>query len=106
MVRRYYPSVSLALGLRFDEALHYIRSQATTPTTEIARREPNPLGFVEPPAQEPLFVSSGNSDSLSWLVNIVPRSASVTKGSYRDAGTFEATIGYRELPFVGRVISH
>ena len=105
MVRRYYPSVSLALGLRFDEALHYIRSQATTPTTEIARREPDPLGFVDPsPAQEPLFVSSGNSDSLSWLVNIVPRSASVTKGSYRDAGTFEATIGYRELPFDPRLI--
>ena len=105
MVRRFYPSVTLALGIRFDEALHYIRGQATTPSTEIARREPDPLGFVDPPpAQEPLFVSSGNSDALSWLVNIVPRSASCTKASYRDAGTFEASIGYHELPFDPRLI--
>ena len=100
MARRYYPSCVVALGIRFDEALHYIRSQSKTPTTEIQRRTDTPIQ----PTQEPLFISSGNSDPLSWLLNRVPRSANVTKPGYRDAGTFDVEIGYRELPFDPRLI--
>ena len=36
--RVFYPSCTVAIGLRFDDALHYIRSAAVTPETEIARR--------------------------------------------------------------------
>lgn len=38
--RVFYPSCTVAIGLRFDDALHYIKSAAVTPETEIARRLP------------------------------------------------------------------
>ncbi len=110
--RVFYPSCTVAIGLRFDDALHYIRSAAVTPETEIARRlPPGDLNrsqiqslFDAVPTQEPLFVSSGNSDALSWLVNVVPRSAVVSKPGFRDAGTFDLELGYHELPFDPRLV--
>ena len=111
MLRFYYPSCTVALGVRFDDALHYIREARLTPQTEVARRTPaSDLSRSDiqalldaTPTQEPLFVASGNSDSLSWLVNVVPRSANVTKPGYRDAGTFDLELGFHELPFDPRL---
>ena len=104
-VRRYYPGVTVAIGLRFDDALHYIRQANKTPTTEIARRRaPEQASIADAealiasiPGTEPLFLSTP-SDSLSWLVNVVPRSASITKPGFRDTGTFDIEVGYHELP--------
>lgn len=112
MARVFYPSCTVALGVRFDEALHFIRGQSKTPTTEIARRTP-PSQLTQSqasallssiPGQEPLFISSGNSDALSWLVNVVPWTASVTKPGFRDAGTFDVGLGFHALPFDPRLM--
>lgn len=104
-LRVYYPSVTVALGIRFDEALHIIREGRKTPSTEIARRvPPNQQSLNDLQASldaqastEPLFVST-KSDDLSWLVNQVPRTAEVTKPGYEEAGTFRAIFGFHEFP--------
>ena len=111
MARRFYPSVTVAIGLRFDDALHYIRAQAKTPSTEVARRQA-PYSFQAQqqsrldsiPSVEPLFVSSGNSDPLTWLVNQVARSGNLTKPGFRDAGTFRIDLGYHDLPIDPRLV--
>ena len=111
MARRIYPSITVAIGLRFDDALHYIRAQKTTPSTEIARRQ-SPLSFQAQqqqrldsiPSTEPLFVSSGNSDPLTWLVNVVARGGNLTKPGFRDAGTFRIDLGYHDLPIDPRLV--
>ena len=109
MIRRFYPSVTCAIGLRFDDALTVLK--AVTPSKQVARA-PSTMSFIAQqqarlnniPSVEPLFVSSGNSDPLSWLVNIVPRAASYTKPGFRDAGTFRIDLGYHDLPIDPRLI--
>lgn len=109
MIRRFYPSVTCAIGLRFDDALTVLK--AVTPSKQVARA-PSTMSFIAQqqarlnniPSVEPLFVSSGNSDPLSWLVNVVPRSASFTKPGFRDAGTFRVDLGYHDLPIDPRLV--
>lgn len=116
--RVYYPSVTVSIGLRFDQALHVLRTAAQTATNEISRRDaPNALVQFLPrsaslndrtlsaaeaaqdaqPGSEPLFVGT-SSDSLTWLCNVVPRVADWTKPGYGEAGSFSVTLGFNELP--------
>lgn len=108
-IRRFYPSITCAIGLRFDDALTVLK--AASPSKQVARA-PSSQSFYQQqlqrlnsiPSVEPLFVSSGNSDPLSWLVNIVPRSAQLTKPGFRDAGTFRIELGYHDLPIDPRLV--
>lgn len=116
----YYPSCVVNFRLRFDEVFRVSElpeagrqggeldsesqtAPAASSTLNLirglsARRAEGPV-----PDSRPLITQTGDSN-LSFVVNRVPRSASVTLPGYRQAGQFSLEFDWRELPIDPRLI--
>jgi len=83
----YYPSCVVALGIRFDSTFSIV------PDAPVA----GPSRGGELVGLTPLVIGPP-TNSLSWVLNLVPRNASVTRPSFKKAGTATITLSYQSLP--------
>ena len=98
----FYPSMVVNLQLRFDEGSTPGTDQPTPKSADdlcdaIIPSKPSTGG------EQPVILDRGIGD-LSQIIGIVPRSASVTIPGYRQAGTFNIELAFRDLPLDPRVI--
>lgn len=97
----YHPSVVVNLRIRFDEALNVVQTQQPDPESVIdlvTGRLDSPT-----PLSRPLFLD-GAGDKLSHVVGRQPLNMSVEKNGYRQAGTFDMVLDWRDLPIDPRAI--
>ena len=94
----FYPSLVATLELRFDEGLTVLTPGPKT-QAELAKSGARP----SPQVEEPLIFAKG-ADNFSHKIAIVPRSASVELPGYRQAGKFEISFAYSDLPLDPRVL--
>jgi len=95
----YYPSMVVNLQIRLDEGRDVIGDPKTAEDLAASG------GRIVPPVEQgPEVLAGGDSDDLSHVLGIVPRSASVELPGYRQAGKFSLELEYRDLPLDPRVI--
>lgn len=96
----YRPSCVVHLKLRFDEVL----------TLEVVPPPQTLLGMTQAPATapptttEPLILRSSSGDQFSWVSARVPTALSYELPGYRQAGTFELEMPFREMPIDPRTL--
>ncbi len=95
----YYPSLVCNFRLRFDEAL----TISNIPDAQPQSGDVDAVSGVGAPTSLPLILRTG-PDELSHVLNRVPKTASVTLPSYRQAGTFQLEFDWRELPIDPRLL--
>lgn len=88
----FYPSLVVNLTLRFDEALTSV-AYAPKSTQRVG---------ADPPA--PTTAPLLPKDDLTQLIGLVPKQATVELPGYRQAGTFNFTLEYKDLPIDPRAI--
>ena len=98
----FYPSLVVNLRLLFDETL-LVQEQAQVPLPDPSSGIVDAVSGSDPPTVRPLVTQRGNTN-FSFIMNRVPRSATVELPSYRTAGKFTVEIDWRELPIDSRVV--
>lgn len=100
------PNCVFNLELRFDEALHVV----TTPDpVSVEARVANPPGddvrnlINNLSTQEPLITQRGDGN-VSYVLNRLPKKATVELPGYRQAGNFEITLPFVDLPLDPRTL--
>jgi hypothetical protein len=96
----FYPSCVVNLKLRFDEALHVVTTP--DPVSTDGRAEAPATGAAQH-TLEPLILQRGSANA-SFVLNRVPKKASVELPGYRQAGTFNLTFDFKELPIDPRTV--
>lgn len=94
------PSLVVDLKLRFDEALHVVRLPDPG-SIDRSLQSPN-LGSTSR-GLEPLLTQTGDQNA-SFVFGRVPKTGSVELPGYRQAGTFEFTFDWRDLPIDARTV--
>lgn len=95
----WYPSLVVNLQLRLDEGLELIGTPKAPSDLAGGDTLPSRAGTK----LEPVVTEQGG-DNLSKVIGIVPKSCTVELPAYRQAGTFEFEIEFRDLPLDPRVI--
>lgn len=95
----WYPSLVVNLKLRFDESLHL----QPEPALSTVEGEVNDPASGDAEAGEPLIVNRGE-ENTSFILNRVPRGGAIEMPGYRQAGQFEFTFDFRDLPIDPRTI--
>ncbi len=98
----FYPSLVVNLQIRFDEGLALVAQPkaAEDLAGDNAVASAASTGGM---GRGPVVLQTG-ADNLSQIVGLVPRSASVDLPGYRQAGTFNVDLEFRDLPLDPRVI--
>lgn len=91
----YYPSVVIGLRIQFDESL----TEVTVTAPEESAT--NPSAASPEVSENPLF---GTSNDLTFVADIVPKSATVELPAQRQAGKFKVELDWRTLPIDPRAI--
>lgn len=96
----WYPSCVVNIRLRFDEAFQITEIPDAGPQggDDTAQAATNAR-----PVLRPLITQTG-SNNLSFVMNRIPKSATVELPGYRQAGTFQLEFDWRELPIDPRLI--
>ena len=94
----FYPSLVANLQILFDEGLTLAASPSSS---ESLASSGGDLGVARIP--KPLFTTPG-SNKFSFSLGVVPRQASIELPGYRQAGTFEMTLPFRDFPLDPRVV--
>jgi len=97
----YYPSCVVNLRLRFDEALHIVPVPA--PESDAARAAAPPTSRDAAPDLLPLILRTGE-ENVSFVMGRVPKKANIELPGYRQAGTFNLTFDFKELPIDPRTV--
>lgn len=95
----YRPSMVLHLKLRFDESLHVVPEP---PLVNVADQLAG-IEVPKTPTIEPLITRRG-ADNVSFIMNRTPLKAEIELPGYRQAGTFNFTLNFRDLPIDPRTI--
>lgn len=102
----FYPSLVVNLRVRFDESLHVVTApepQSTddrllsTPLDDIDRLIAR-LAMIRP------LVTRGGDDNVSYVLDRVPKKGDVSRPGYRQAGQFNFTFDFRDLPIDPRTV--
>jgi len=121
----YWPSCVVAIGLRFDDAVHLATNRQALARGQPSRIQPGGQSLTDadfkkllrgqrlvqdrpgtPAGPDTLdqvregapLVFGSPSDQLSWVLNVDPRSAMCRRPGYRRAGEAHLTVGFHELP--------
>lgn len=127
----YRPACVLNLKLLFDDALLGTNAPAPTPQTTDARAQVANRGVlpalttpinrrvvsadgaevtfldgetVTPPRPRRPRAFTGGDSRVSYVLNRVPKRGTVERPGYRQAGTFEFTIDFKDLPIAPQLI--
>jgi hypothetical protein len=100
----YRPSLVVNLKLRFDDRLTVSSApepettdqRLTSPSKSPGVRVPQPL--VAQPTKAP------PNDQISWIMARIPKSGGFEKPGYRQAGKFNFTFDFRDLPIDPRTV--
>ena len=95
----FYPSCTVNLRVRFDEALQLVDVPPPVPQDG----EVDAITGAQGPVLRPLITERG-ANVFTQIMNRVPRSASVELPGYRQAGTFSLEFDWRELPIDPRLM--
>lgn len=95
----YRPSLVVHLKLRFDESLH-IQPEPELLSVDDALQT---VAVDAPPPLEPLITRRG-AENVSFIMNRTPLKCEVELPGYRQAGTFNLTVAFRDLPIDPRTI--
>jgi len=96
----FYPSVAVNLIIRFDEALLNGSTPSPKTATEGATAQLGGLGSAAAKAA----LLDGASDSLTHVVALIPKSATIELPTFRQAPKFNLTFSFRDLPMDPRAI--
>lgn len=96
----WYPSLIVNIKLRFDEALHIVPDP---PLSTTADELANPARGTAGGQPEPLIMRRGD-ENTSFVLNRVPKRATVELPGYRQAGQFSFEMDFRELPIDPRTV--
>lgn len=98
----FYPSCVVNFRMRFDESL-LVNEQSNIPDPLPQTGIPGATVAPSPSTIRPLVTQRGETN-FSFILNRVPKSASIELPSYRTAGKFTVEIDWRELPIDPRLI--
>lgn len=99
----FYPSLAVTLRIRFDSAFRVLKEEAAE-TLSVEDLVLEPRG-VQKAVLDPLLGSFPQGrDDFSHIVYISPFSASVELPGYRQAGKFNLSFRWRELPIDPRLV--
>lgn len=90
----FYPSLVVNFKIRFDEALTTSAPDYSQSLSEIQK------ALADPQSTSKLVAK----DNLSQIMGLIPKSASVELPGYRQAGKFNLTFEYKDLPLDPRCI--
>lgn len=100
-VEVYYPSCVVNLLIRFDERFSLTREGAQAfSTEELLSRANSPQANIG----NMLVLSGTSPDGLSHIAGRIPKKASVELPAYRQAGKFNLTFDFRDLPIDPRLV--
>lgn len=112
----WYPACICNFLVRYDETLQVVNlPPALEQAGEKDLEDVSRLGFTgtqavppdgpkaEASAVEPLLVFTGEADTASEFLDIIPKSCSIELPGYRTAGTFNITVQWNELPIDPRL---
>lgn len=97
-----FPSMVVAITIRFDDSYHVLDSAMPAPQSSTDLANGNPMVFG-PPNLVPL-IDRGAVDQLTQIGAQLPKSGSVELPGFRQAGHFEFTFDFRNLPIDPRLI--
>lgn len=95
----FYPSMVVNIRLKFDESLHIQPESdpvSTDQTVGTSERVGDGLG-------EPLITRRGD-DNVTFVQNRIPIKGNVELPAYRQAGTFQFSFAFRDLPLDPRTV--
>lgn len=95
------PSWVLNFKLKFDESLTVTTEPDAESVDERLANPSAPIAFSKP---QPLITQQG-ADNVTFVMQRVPKAASMEKPGYRQAGKWSATLDFTELPIDPRTIS-
>lgn len=101
LAQYYHPSMVVNLRLRFDEALNVTIIEQPDPDSVVdlvTGRLDDATKLSRP------LILDGAGDKLSHVVGRIPKNASIELNGYRQAGTFEMTLDWQDLPIDPRAI--
>lgn len=97
----FYPSLVCNLRLMFDEALHTTATPPPAPVSTAERAAQRAACHGVEPLHDPLVVRPG---AITFVMDRVPKKASVNLKGYREAATFDLTFDFRQLPIDPRAV--
>jgi hypothetical protein len=95
------PSAVVNFKLMFDDALHPI--SVPSPVTVDSRVRTPPRGGANRPSQQATMFSRSDEDT-SWIYARIPKRMSVEDPGFRQAGKFDMTLDFRDLPIDPRTV--
>lgn len=95
----FYPSMVCNFQIRFDEGTNTTGAPVSVASLGGAGTQASTVSTSNNPA-----LLAAGSDNLSQLLGVVPRSCVVELPNYRQAGTFQITMAFRDLPLDPRII--
>jgi hypothetical protein len=108
----YYPSLSVNLRLRFDEALHVVDHPLPKANTvdDLVNGAPLQVTISSGPQLRATMTSvrplilTGTADKMSVVLNRVPLTAKIGLNGYRQAHKWSLEFDYRDFPIDPRVV--
>lgn len=98
----YRPSCVVHFKLRFDEALTLVPESGAPEKLFTPARAPKPGPSA---ASSPDWVNqAGQGVEDSWVFGVVPRELSLEKPGYRQFGSFNMSVAFRDLPIDPRTV--
>jgi len=94
----FYPSMVVNLQLLLDEGT---KKMAPKSADDLAK---SPSGTAPSTSGPAVFAQSPDAGTLAQALGIIPRQASVELPGYRQAGTFNLTFAWKDLPLDPRII--
>lgn len=101
------PSMVVNFRLRFDEAFQIYEAQEPLSEAELADKSPAVQGLLKTLQQQPIvrpLIMDVGDDNLSQIMSRIPKQGSVELPGYRQAGKFNLTFDFQDLPIDPRLL--